>query len=89
LVRARQAAVVFSVLAVTSGGQMLRHLAAGGFGLADGLAAPRESRSRLWRWRCLNRSGVYSTRQYLFVDYASQDPIHLLTPIVTLFAFAC
>lgn len=31
--------------------------------------------------------GLLRRAQYLFVDYASEDPIHLLTPIVTLFAF--
>jgi len=30
--------------------------------------------------------GLLRRAQYLFVDYASEDPIHLLTPIVTLFA---
>ena len=31
--------------------------------------------------------GIARRAQYPFVDYAAQDPIHLLTPIVTLVAF--
>jgi hypothetical protein len=31
--------------------------------------------------------GVIRRAQYLFVDYSNSDPIHLLTPIVTLLAF--
>ena len=32
--------------------------------------------------------GILRRLQYLFIDYSSQDPIHVLTPIVTLFALA-
>ncbi len=84
-----QAAIVFSVIAVTSGGQMLRTwlLAAlvwlMALPLLVSLEAGLVAMTVFEPFR-----GLIRRAQYLFVDYASQDPIHLLTPIVTLFAFA-
>ncbi|HXM49659.1 MAG TPA: O-antigen ligase family protein [Pyrinomonadaceae bacterium] len=83
-----QAAVVFSVIAVTSGGQMLRTwlLAALVWLLALPLLVSLEAGLVAMALFEPFR-GLIRRAQYLFVDYASQDPIHLLTPIVTLFAF--
>ena len=84
-----QAAVVFSVIAVTSGGQMLRTWLLGGLvwlmalPLLVSLEAGLVAMALFEPFR-----GLMRRAQYLFVDYASQDPIHLLTPIVTVFAFA-
>jgi hypothetical protein len=84
-----QAAIVFSVIAVTSGGQMLRTwlLAAlvwlMALPLLVSLEAGLVAMAVFEPFR-----GLIRRAQYLFVDYGSQDPIHLLTPIVTLLAFA-
>jgi hypothetical protein len=83
-----QAAIVFSVIAVSSGGQMLRTwlLAAlvwlMALPLLVSLEAGLVAMALFEPFRGLIRRG-----QYLFVDYASQDPIHVVTPIVTLLAF--
>jgi O-antigen ligase/polysaccharide polymerase Wzy-like membrane protein len=84
-----QAAVVFSVIAVTSGGQMLRTwlltalVWVMALPLLVSLEAGLVAMALFEPFR-----GLIRRAQYLFVDYGSQDPIHLLTPIVTLFAFA-
>ena len=82
-----QAAAAFTILAVATGGQVLRTwlltavvwmMAMPLFvGLEGGLVA-------MMLFEPLR--GLLRRAQYLFVDYASQDPIHLLTPIVTLLA---
>src|SRR5229473_7119013 len=82
-----QAAAVFTVIAITTGGQMLRAWLLGGLvwlmalplfvSLEAGLVA-------MMLFEPLR--GVIRRAQYLFVSYASQDPIHVLTPIVTLLA---
>jgi hypothetical protein len=83
-----QGAVAFTILAVAVGGQVLRTwlLAAVVWlmtlplflGLEAGLIA-------MMLFEPVR--GIARRAQYLFVDYAAQDPIHLLTPIVTLVAF--
>ena len=83
-----QAAAAFTILAVATGGQVLRTwlltavvwmMAMPLFvGLEGGLVA-------MMLFEPLR--GLLRRAQYLFVDYASQDPIHLVTPIVTLLAF--
>jgi hypothetical protein len=83
-----QAAVAFTVLAVAAGGQVLRTWLLTAVvwimampllvGLEGGLVA-------MMLFEPLR--GLLRRAQYLFVDYGSQDPIHLLTPIVTLLAF--
>jgi hypothetical protein len=84
-----QVAVVFSVIAVTSGGQMLRTwlltalVWVMALPLLVSLEAGLVAMALFEPFR-----GLIRRAQYLFVDYGSQDPIHLLTPIVTLFAFA-
>lgn len=84
-----QAAVVFSVIAATNGGQMLRTwlLAALVWVMALPLLVSLEAGLVAMALFEPFR-GLIRRAQYLFVDYGSQDPIHLLTPIVTLFAFA-
>src|SRR5436190_218546 len=84
-----QAAAAFTVLAIAAGGQILRTWLLGGVvwllampllvSLEAGLVA-------LMLFEPLR--GILRRAQYLFVDYGDQDPIHLLTPIVTLLAFA-
>jgi preprotein translocase subunit SecG len=83
-----QGAVGFTILAVAAGGQVLRTwlLTAAVWlmtiplflGLEAGLIA-------MMLFEPVR--GIARRAQYLFVDYAAQDPIHLLTPIVTLVAF--
>jgi hypothetical protein len=83
-----QAAAVFTVIAITTGGQTLRTWILGALvwlmalplfvSLEAGLVA-------MMLFEPLR--GVMRRAQYLFVSYASQDPIHVLTPIVTLLAF--
>jgi hypothetical protein len=83
-----QAAVAFTVLAIAAGGQVLRAWLLTAVvwmmampllvGLEGGLVA-------MMLFEPLR--GLLRRAQYLFVDYGSQDPIHLLTPIVTLLAF--
>jgi hypothetical protein len=84
-----QAAAAFTVIAITSGGQFLRTWICGALiwlmalplvvSIEAGLAA-------MMLFEPLR--GIIRRAQYLFVDYSSQDPIHVLTPIVTLLAFA-
>jgi hypothetical protein len=82
-----QAAAAFTIVAVAFGGQMLRTWLLAALlwlmamplfvGLEAGLIA-------MVLFEPLR--GVARRAQYLFVDYAAEDPIHLLTPIVTLVA---
>ena len=85
-----QAAVVFSVIAVTSGGQMLRTwlLAALVWVMALPLLVSLEA-GLVAMVLFEPFRGLIRRAQYLFVDYGSQDPIHLLTPIVTLLPSHC
>src|SRR5712691_8334451 len=83
-----QAAAVFSVLAVANGGQVLRawFLSALVWVMALPLLVSLEAGlTAMMLFEPLR--GVIRRSQYLIVDYASQDPIHVLTPIVTLMAF--
>jgi hypothetical protein len=84
-----QAAVVFSVIAVTSGGQVLRTWLLGGLVWVMALPLLVSLEAGLVAMALFEPfRGLIRRAQYLFVDYGSQDPIHVLTPIVTLFAFA-
>ena len=84
-----QAASTLTVLAIGAGGQVLRgwFLAALTWLLAlpllVGLEAGLIAMILFEPFRGLIRRG-----QYLFVEYTSQDPIHVVTPIVTIFAVA-
>lgn len=84
-----QAAVAFSVIAVTSGGQILRTWLLGALVWAMSLPLLVSLEAGLIAMVLFEPfRGLIRRAQYLFVDYGSQDPIHLLTPIVTFFAFA-
>ncbi len=84
-----QAAAAFTVIAITSGGQMFRTWICGALtwvmalpllvGLEAGLTA-------MMLFEPVR--GLIRRAQYLFVDYTAQDPIHVISPIVTLLAFA-
>lgn len=82
-----QAAVAFTIFAIAAGGQVLRTWLLSALvwlmamPLFLGLEAGLLAMMLFEPFR-----GVARRAQYLFVDYAAQDPIHLLTPIVTLFA---
>ncbi|HYX30784.1 MAG TPA: O-antigen ligase family protein [Pyrinomonadaceae bacterium] len=82
-----EAAAAFTVFAIAAGGQVLRTWLLSALvwlmtmplfvGLEGGLIA-------MMLFEPVR--GVARRAQYLFVDYSAQDPIHLLTPIVTLCA---
>jgi hypothetical protein len=84
-----QAAVVFSVIAVTSGGQMLRTWILGAMVWVMALPVLVSLEAGLVGMMLFEPlRGVIRRAQYLFVDYSASDPIHLLTPIVALLAFS-
>ena len=84
-----QAAVVFSVIAVTSGGQTLKTWLLGALTWVMALPLLVSLEAGLVAMMLFEPlRGVIRRAQYLFVEYSSQDPIHVLTPIVTLLAFA-
>lgn len=83
-----QAAAAFTILAVAAGGQILRAwlLTAVVWLMAMPLLVNLEA-GLIAMMLFEPVRGVLRRAQYLFVDYAAQDPIHVLTPIVTLLAF--
>ena len=83
-----QAAAAFTILAVAAGGQILRAwlLTAVVWLMAMPLLVSLEA-GLIAMMLFEPVRGVLRRAQYLFVDYAAQDPIHVLTPIVTLLAF--
>src|SRR3989440_1324218 len=83
-----QAAAAFTILAVAAGGQFLRTwlLTAVVWLMAMPLLVSLEA-GLIAMMLFEPVRGVLRRAQYLFVDYAAQDPIHVLTPIVTLLAF--
>ena len=82
-----QAAVVFTILAVAAGGQILRTwvMTALVWLMAMPLFVSLEA-GLIGMMLFEPLRGIIRRAQYLFVDYADQDPIHVLTPIVTVFA---
>jgi hypothetical protein len=82
-----QAAAAFTVLAVIGGGQILRGWILGAllflmaFPLTLSLEAGLVAMIVFEPFR-----GFIRRAQYVFVDYSQLDPIHLLTPLVTLMA---
>ena len=80
-------AIAFTVLAIGAGGQMLRAwlLSALVWLMAMPLLVSLEA-GLIAMMVFEPLRGVLRRAQYLVVGYADQDPIHLLTPIVTLFA---
>src|SRR2546421_8409273 len=83
-----QAAAAFTILAVAAGGQILRTwlLTAVVWLMAMPLLVSMEA-GLIAMMLFEPLRGILRRAQYLFVDYAAQDPIHVLTPIVTLLAF--
>jgi hypothetical protein len=80
---------VFSLIAVASGGQMLRTWLLGGLVWLMALPLLVSLEAGLVAMVLFEPfRGLIRRAQYLFVDYAAQDPIHVLTPIVTVLAFA-
>jgi preprotein translocase subunit SecG len=84
-----QAAAAFTVLATISRGQTLRAwlLSAVVWVMALPLLVSLEA-GLVAMMLFEPVRGLLRRAQYLLVDYTSQDPIHVLTPIVTLLAFA-
>src|SRR6266850_5722820 len=84
-----QAAAVFTVIAITNGGQMLRTWILGGLVWVMALPLFVSLEAGLLAMMLFEPlRGVIRRAQYLLVDYSATDPIHLVTPIVALFAFA-
>jgi hypothetical protein len=84
-----QAAAAFTVLAIASGGQMLRTWLLGALLWVLALPLLVSLEAGLLAMILFEPfRGLIRRAQYLFLDYASEDPIHVLTPIVTIFALA-
>ncbi|MDX6403843.1 MAG: hypothetical protein QOH70_1298 [Blastocatellia bacterium] len=84
-----QAATAFTVIAIASGGQLLRTWIFGALTWAMALPVLVSLEAGLTAMMLFEPlRGIIRRAQYLFVPYDSQDPIHVLTPIVTLLAFA-
>ena len=84
-----QAASAFTVWAIAAGGQGLRAwlLTALVWLMTAPLLVSLEA-SLIAMMLFEPFRGILRRAEYLLVDYSSQDPIHLLTPIVTVFALA-
>lgn len=83
-----QAAIVFSVIAIASGGQMLKTWIFGALVWLMALPLFVSLEAGLIGMMLFEPlRGLIRRAQYLFVDYSTSDPIHLLTPMVTLVAF--
>lgn len=83
-----QAAVAFTVIAIASGGQFLRTWVCGALTWVMALPLLVSIEAGLVAMMLFEPlRGFIRRAQYLFVDYSSQDPIHVLTPIVTVLAF--
>src|SRR6202171_23007 len=78
-----------SAWAIAAGGQALRGLILSGLGwlLALPLLASLEA-GLIAMMLFEPLRGFLRRAQYLFVPYSQTDPIHIITPIVTLVAFA-
>ncbi|HEY8204452.1 MAG TPA: O-antigen ligase family protein [Pyrinomonadaceae bacterium] len=84
-----QAAAAFSVLAIVGGGQMLRTWLLGALLWLMGLPLLVSLEAGLLAMIVFEPlRGLLRRAQYLFLEYAAEDPIHVLTPIVTIFALA-
>src|SRR6202162_511388 len=78
-----------SAWAIATGGQALRGLMLSGLGwlLALPLLASLEA-GLIAMMLFEPMRGFLRRAQYMFIPYSQTDPIHILTPIVTLLAFA-
>jgi hypothetical protein len=84
-----QAAAVFTVVAIASGAQTLRAWLCTALVWLLGLPLLVSLQAGLFAMMLFEPlRGVIRRAQYLFVDYSSEDPIHVITPIVTVIAFA-
>ena len=84
-----QAVAAFTVLAIASGGQMLRTWLLGALLWILGLPLLVSLEAGLLAMILFEPfRGLIRRAQFLFLEYASEDPIHVLTPIVTIFALA-
>src|SRR5256714_114889 len=84
-----QAVAAFTVLAIASGGQMLRTWLLGALLWLMGLPLLVSLEAGLVALVVFEPfRGLIRRAQYLCLDYAAEDPIHVLTPIVTIFALA-
>lgn len=83
------AASVFTVWAITSGGQALRTWLLGALLWLMALPLLVSLEAGLLAMMIFEPlRGLLRRAQYLFVDYAATDPIHVLSPLVTLLAVA-
>src|SRR5437667_7957760 len=84
-----QAAAVFTVIAITSGGQLLRTWIFCALTWVMALPLFVSLEAGLFAMMLFEPlRGLIRRAQYLLADYTALDPIHVLTPIVTLLAFA-
>src|SRR2546421_5855609 len=84
-----QAVAAFTALAIASGGQMLRTWLLGALLWVMGLPLLVSLEAGLLAMILFEPfRGLIRRAQYLFLEYAAEDPIHLLTPIVTILALA-
>src|ERR1051325_7096456 len=84
-----QAAAVFTVVAIASGAQTLRAWLCTALVWLLGLPLLVSLQAGLFAMMLFEPlRGVIRRAQYLFVDYSSEDPIHVITPMVTVIAFA-
>jgi O-antigen ligase/polysaccharide polymerase Wzy-like membrane protein len=83
-----QLAAAFTVISITSGGQMLRTWVYGALTWVMALPLLVSLEAGLVAMMLFEPlRGLIRRAQYLFVDYSTSDPIHLLTPIVAMLAF--
>src|SRR2546423_1202516 len=84
-----QAVAAFTVLAIAGGGQTLRTWLLGALLWVMGLPLLVSLEAGLFAMMVFEPfRGLIRRAQYLFLEYSSEDPIHLLTPIITIFALA-
>lgn len=84
-----QAASALTAFAITSGGQVLRAVLLGGLTCLMTLPLLASLEAALVALMLFEPNrGLLRRAQYLIVEYSAFDPIHALTPAVTLFAFA-
>ena len=82
-----QVAALFTIVAITSGGQVLRGWALAAFAWLLALPLLVSLEAGLFAMMLFEPlRGIIRRAQYLFLEYSSQDPIHVITPIVTIFA---
>src|SRR6267143_3306646 len=82
-----QAAAVFTVIAITTGGQMLRTWILGGLVWVMALPLFVSLEAGLVAMMLFEPlRGLIRRAQYVVLPYAQTDPIHIVTPLVTMLA---